>query len=878
MTPESLTQTQQIEQLKQELREANQEKADLEILLENITEHATELENEIYAKNKAMKSYFQQVEKVTSAAATVENNCFNPESLNEVCERTDELGQLARVFCRMVKTIKTREQELAEAKEQLEAVLDAVPGSISWIDSAGSYLGVNRYLAENVNLSQDAFIGQDVGFFKGSSQLAQFMRQFLASSDNFASQVVEMDVDEAKSYYLVAARKYLEGKATVSVGIDLERQLKRALLLEQITQDIRQSLDIQQIFQTTVQEIGKIFGVDRCQIFNYIPDLSPQACIVAEYLVDGHSSMLGSQISIKNAPCLSQAFAQDRAMAYPDVTQATSLASAISFYQQFQIQSLLVVRTAYQGQANGAIALHQCKRLRQWTVDEIELLEAVAAQVGIAIAQAQLFEQEKEQRKALEAAKQSAEVANRAKSEFLANMSHELRTPLNAILGFAQLMERDATLTPNQQESLAIINRSGEHLLNLINDVLEMSKIEAGRTVLTLSPFDLWQLLQTLQEMFQIRATVKQLTLEFEISPTVPRYILGDEGKLRQVLINLLSNAIKFTQQGSVTLQVKAKTEKTATMDYHLQFTVKDTGVGIAEEDQDKIFEPFMQTLSQSPEEGTGLGLAISREFVRLMGGKLKFSSILGKGSTFFFDIQVSLANRDFPEAIDSQPRVLKIAQGNPHYCILVVDDKQENRDLLQKLLETVGFETYSASNGQEAIAAWQRYQPHLIWMDMRMPVMDGYEATKQIKARQKGKNTVILALTATAFEEQRAKILAVGCDDFVRKPFQESIIFRKMAEYLDISYEYEDSSRESKETKNQPQVAEITPQSLAVMPEQWISQLHKAAIQVDGESIKQLIEQIPPNYQTLAQALTYLIRNYDYDTIMMVSQGVKER
>ncbi len=690
----------------------------------------------------------------------------------------------------------------------------------------------------------------------------------------------------------------------------LERQLQRVLLVEQITQNIRQSLDLQQIFQTTVNQIGKIFQVDRCHIFSYRSDPVAKTRVVAEYLMPGYSPMLGMEISLEEAACLEMAFSQEQAVAYPDVYAEPVLERSVYAYKQFSVKSLMAVQTSYQGEPNGAIGVHQCDRFRQWTEDEIELLEAVAAQVGIAIAQAKLLQQEKQQRQALEEAKRKAEVANRAKSEFLANMSHELRTPLNAILGFAQLMERDSTVTAQQRESLAIINRSGEHLLNLINDVLEMSKIEAGRTVLHPEPFDLHRMLQTLQEMFQIRAQVKRLSLQFDLAPDLPRYINSDEGKLRQVLINLLSNAVKFTEKGSVTLRVRREQGSTCAGEQREQgrrgdgetggqgekqttnnkqqttiyFKVEDTGRGIAPEEMGKLFDPFVQTVSGLQSEGgTGLGLAISREFVRLMGGELCCKSNPGQGSTFSFQVKASLAEPSQVEKQSVRRRVVKIAPDQPTYRILVVDDRQENRDLLVQLLAAVGFQTRTATNGQEAIAVWQQWQPHLIWMDMRMPVMDGYEATRQIKAQPQGQKTAIVALTASAFEEQRARILAVGCDDLVRKPFSEQVIFEKMAQQLGVRYIYEEKDEVGKiEDEKTPSEFRLAcgaasarqNSDFSVMPAEWVAALHQAAIEVDAESIFQLIEQIPEAHQSLAQGLAELTHNYGFDEIIALIQG----
>jgi len=386
-------------------------------------------------------------------------------------------------------------------------------------------------------------------------------------------------------------------------------------------------------------------------------------------------------------------------------------------------------------------------------------------------------------------------------------------------------------------------------------------------------------LLQTLHEMFQVRAEAKRLLLEFAIAPDLPQYILSDEGKLRQVLINLLGNAVKFTLTGSVILRVRAEQRSQPENACTLYFEIADTGRGIAPEEQEALFQPFVQTTSGTDaREGTGLGLTISRQFVRLMQGEISFTSTIDRGSSFFFHIEATLAEAIALSPPASKRRVLRLADDQPTYRILVVDDRLENRDLITQLLNAVGFETRTAVNGQEAIDQWQSWQPHLVWMDMRMPVMDGYEATRQIRQQMKTSEatsppTKIIALTASAFEEQQATILMAGCDDFVRKPFREAIIFDKLTEHLGVRYVYE--QEQPQEPRDTSDSVAIRPASLQTMSAEWIANLHQAALEVDGDRILQLIEQIPSEQRSLAEQLTELVRQFCFDEILeLIPEG----
>ncbi|MEG4485662.1 ATP-binding protein [Microcoleus sp. D2_18a_B4] len=520
-------------------------------------------------------------------------------------------------------------------------------------------------------------------------------------------------------------------------------------------------------------------------------------------------------------------------------------------------------------------------------------------------------------------AKDKAEVANQAKSTFLANMSHELRSPLNAILGFSQLMTRSQTLSPEHQENISIISSSGEHLLTLINNVLDLSKIESGRTTLNPKKFDLYRLLNDLEDMFKIKAADKQLQLVFERSLEVPQYVETDELKLRQILINLLNNSLKFTEKGGVWVRVSKQSsginqqaeggkvddpepstnteitpsnglkisqvsqsenqifvpqndEVASASSFFLHFEVEDTGPGIATNELDDIFEAFVQTKTgKDSQEGTGLGLPISRKFVELMGGEMSVSSAVGKGTNFKFDIQVSGVNAPDIESAKPTRNVIALAPNQNTYRILIVDDKPLNRQLLIKILQSLGFELKEANNGQEAIEIWESWEPHLIWMDIRMPVMDGYEATKYIKSTIKGEATAIIALTASVLEEERAVILSAGCDAFMRKPFREADIFDAMHKHIGVRYIYEEPGQTNLSAIKEGDRA-MSAADFVKLPDALVAGLKLAILNADMDLIDSSIEQIRLKDAVTAGAIANCIENFEYDKVLnLISEAI---
>lgn len=659
---------------------------------------------------------------------------------------------------------------------------------------------------------------------------------------------------------------------------------------------IRQSLDIDTIFKTTTSELRQTLKCDRVGIYRFNPDWSGE--FVAESMAPGwislmqkpddgnvpntlveHSRCTVKTMQASSEPVLDTYLQRNQGGMYArgvpyriieDIYSAGLSPCYLELLKQFQARAYVIFPIFCGSQLWGLLASYQNSAPRTWREAEINIALQISTQLGVALQQAQLLEATQQQAVQLQQAAWAAEAANLAKSTFLANMSHELRTPLNAILGFSQLMQRSTNLTREQQENIRIINRSGEHLLALINQILDLAKIEGGRITINPTDFQLSSLLNDLEEMFKLQAREQQLQLIIDCSSEIPEYVQTDQMKLRQVLINLLSNAIKFTIQGVIRLRVSAfidsENQQLPISNYKLHFEIEDTGAGIAADELDKLFQPFVQTKTGTKsQQGTGLGLAISQQFIKLMGGVITVRSEVGRGTTFAFDIPVSAVDAPATQPVHEPRRVIALERNQPRYRILIVDDRSDNRQLLIELLAGFNFELEEASNGMEAIEMWSSFEPHLIFMDMWMPVMDGHEATKRIKATVKGQATAIIAVSAGNAEEAQTVTVSDDCDDFIHKPFGDTEIFATLHKHLGVRYIYD----EPESVPESNQIEAPTPETLAALPADWLAALEKATIECDLELILIQIEQIRDRNDALASALATLANEFQFNQIL---------
>lgn len=597
----------------------------------------------------------------------------------------------------------------------------------------------------------------------------------------------------------------------------LKRTVSRQKSLSYIIRRIRNSLDLDDIFQSTAKEIYQALSCSRVVIYRFNEDWSGNFAAEAfspqwRSLVDvskevdknfaknsatNQDSCVVKVLTETNVESLKDTYLQEnqggiftKGMTYravDDIGEARLTPCYLRLLESFAAKAYVIIPIFFGDRLWGLLGVYQNDKPRHWRSEEIEMLIQISAQLSVALQQTELLTQ-------LRTAKEKAESANQAKGLFLASMNHELRTPLSAILGFTELLANDENLTADQIDSLDSIYTSGEHLLSLINDVLSVSQIEAGKVNLCYKVFDLFHCINAIKDIVSLSAREKQINLYCELNENLPEHICLDEGKLKQILINLLNNAIKFTSSGQVTLRINPVQTETES---GIKFEVIDTGEGMDEEELQLLFQSFQQTSTGlRSKQGTGLGLAISQKLVQMMGGEIKVSSRPGEGSHFWFTLLIdlgdtrpivapsSIANVDFP--LQKIPQLAAIK-------VLVVEDHKEQRDLLSAQLMSLGFTTKAVVTGEEGIQTWYEWQPDLLLLDLRMPSVDGDEVIQEIRqaiaANSQYKTPKIIMITADVFYSQTNPDLELDCDDILYKPIQLEQLLHSIAQLLQLDY-----------------------------------------------------------------------------------------
>ncbi|MGK7922857.1 MAG: ATP-binding protein, partial [Trichodesmium sp.] len=651
---------------------------------------------------------------------------------------------------------------------------------------------------------------------------------------------------------------------------------------------------------TTTQELRQTIYCDRVVIYQFNPDWSGQ--MVAESVESGWKILVEEQEKdptlkqnamgteecyqdLSNSNVIDDTYLQEekggiysqgtKYRVVNNIYQAGFTDCYIQLLESFQAQAYINIPIISNNKLWGLLACYQNYAPRKWENVEINIVIQVGSQLGVALQQAELLAETQRQSLKLEKALAVADAASQAKTEFINSMNHELRTPLNAILGFTQLMNLDPSLSSQNKEYVQIINDAGEHLLELINGILDIAKIEAGKIRLNITSFDLFDLVKNIEQIFSLKASSKNLQFISQWDTNVPQYIQSDPEKLRQILINLVGNAIKFTDKGGVILKI-SKVNKN-----YLNFEVSDTGDGIASEEIDKLFQPFEQTKTgRKSQKGSGLGLAISKKFVELMGGNISVSSTVDVGTQFTFDIEISLADLSEIEA-SSLGKIITLAPAQPEYRIVVIETHKDDKILLVETLSKIGFSVQEVTDINNLINLWETWKPQLILINIEILIQSGKEIINHITQDINTNKTVVFGLINKDFEDKPSQLLSTNCNEFILKPFSETGLLEKISQYLGVRYIYQKEG-ENEQTKvqiSQPENSSrkrcLTPEMLLEMPIAWIRYLHQAASSAEAELIINLLQEIPPSNTDLSETLKDYVNEFQFEDITNLTEKI---
>jgi two-component system, chemotaxis family, CheB/CheR fusion protein len=686
-----------------------------------------------------------------------------------------------------------------------------------------------------------------------SQRIVELERELQQTRENLQTVITEL---EATNKELTVANEELQSTNEELHSVISEQKLTEAEFRESATRErtileivakIRETFELTEIFQNTTQKLRETLKCDRLVLYHFNADWSGE--FVAESVSCGWTSLLGSELATGwQDTCLQKTQGeccyQYESFVVDDVAQAKLSGCHRAMYDKIQAKSFCITPVFQGNELWGLLAAYHNQYPRPWTAGEVRLLTQTGIQLGISLAQVDLFQQIQDQTQQLQQAKEAAEAANQAKSAFIAHTSHELRTPLNAILGFAQILQRECA-PETYRRGVEVIRQSGQHLLTLINDILYIAKIEAGKLKLELRDFVFPAFLDNLAAIIRVRCQQKAIAFEYQTLSQLPTVVRGDETRLRQLLLNLLSNAVKFTPQGKVTFKVgyvcdfSTSPVMDSTVQNHdqnlLRFYIQDTGSGIPQDKFSDIFLPFYQLEPhQLFPEGTGLGLTISHSLAEQMDSQIHIISSIGKGSSFWFDLALPLINSPSEILLEENEELEIIGYQGQRQKILVVDDLNSNREILVDFLTTLGFEIIEAKSGAEAIALAQEHQPDLLLLDLVMPGMDGWSVTRHLRKQPQFAHLPVIIVSASTLSTDESQAYEVGANNFLAKPFDFEQLLRIIEQHLNLIWITPHHSQRSLLTPTSLPMPNLTDQSLVIPSREILTRLEELIIQGD--------------------------------------------